>query len=69
MSNKWLFNKKNGAQTVIDYILLVTVVIVISLVFVAPGGMLTSKYEWTMMSILNTVTNIIADIKAGKFSP
>ena len=69
ISNRFMKNDryKRRGQTIIDYILLVTVVLVVFLAFIAPGGVFQTKYNYALSKTLDTATNVIKDILNGEF--
>lgn len=55
--------KKKKGQSTLEYIVLVTAVVAVILVFMKPGGIFQSRVNATLDTVTNTMTNM-----AGRLS-
>ena len=54
-----MFYKKGKGQSTVEYIILVTAVITVAIMFlINPGGVFQSKLELTMNQMANQMTNV-----------
>jgi len=55
--------KDNKGQNLVEYILLVTAVVVVCIYFCVPGGLMTQSVNGSLNSILNQINNINSQIQ------
>ena len=55
--------RNNKGQNLVEYILLVTAVVVVSIYFCLPGGIMTRSVNGSLNSILNEINHANSEIQ------
>ena len=61
-------NRKRKGQSTLEYIILVTAVIAIILVFLAPGGIFRGRVNATLISATNGMLNMASRLETSRYN-